>query len=236
MKKKYGTLRLCIDYRQLNKVTIKNKYPLPRIDDLFNLVKRDAVFSKIDLRSKYHQVHIKEEEIYKTTFRNRYGNYGFIVVLFGLTNAPSTFMCLMNSVLCLYLDKFVIVFIDYILVYSKNEEEHVEHLAVVLRVLREHQLYHKLSKCGSSRLRYITWDIFFSKEGIVVYPENIRAIMEWIAPRNVDDVRSFMGLERYYRRFIKNFSQIAYPITSLQRRGKKFEWTEECEASFEQLK
>ena len=136
VKKKDGTLRLCIEYRLLNKVAIKNRYPLLRIDDLFDQLKGETMVSKIDLRSRYHQVRIKEEDIFKTTFRTRYGHYEFAVVPFGLTNAPATFMCLMNSVLHPYLGKFVIVFIDDILVYSKNEEEHVEHLAAMLRLVR----------------------------------------------------------------------------------------------------
>jgi len=148
VKKKDGTLRLCIDYRLLRKVTIKNMNPLPRIDDLFYQLKGATMFSKIDLRSRYHQVQIKEEDIYKTTFQTRYGNYEFVVVLFGLSNSPATFMCLMNSMLRPYLDKFVIVFIDDILVYSKNEEEHVEHLAAVLTLLIEHQLYANINKCS----------------------------------------------------------------------------------------
>jgi hypothetical protein len=136
VKKKDGTLRLCIHYRQLNKVTVKNKYPLPRIDDLFNQVGGAYIFSKIDLRSGYHQVRIKGEDIHKISFRMRYGHYEFVVVPFGLTNAPATFMCLMNNVLSKFLDKFVLVFIGDILIYSKNREEHEEHLRLVLQVLR----------------------------------------------------------------------------------------------------
>jgi hypothetical protein len=147
VKKKDGTLRLCIDYRQLNKVTIKNKYPLPRIDDLFDQLGGASIFSKIDLRSGYHQVQIKGEDIHKTAFRIQYGHYEFVVVPFGLTNALATFMCLMNNVLSKFLDKFVLVFIDDILIYSKNREEHEEHLRLVLQVLRENQIYAKFSKC-----------------------------------------------------------------------------------------
>jgi len=145
-------------------------------------------------------------------------------------------MCLMNSVLCLYLNKSVIVFIDDTLVYSKNEEEHVEHLAAMLSLSREHKLYAKLNKCSFFQTEVHYLGHVVSKEGISVDPEKIRAITGWVAPKNVDEVRSFMGLAGYYRRFIRNFSQITYPITSLQRKGKKFEWTEECEASFERLK
>jgi hypothetical protein len=128
VNKKAGTLRLCIDFRKLNKVTVKNKYPLPRIDDLFDQLKGAKIFSKIDLRSRYHQVRIKDEDIRKTTFRTRYGHYKFIVVPFGLSNTPVVFMCLMNGVLKNYLDKFFIVFLDDIFVYSKSEEEHEKHL------------------------------------------------------------------------------------------------------------
>jgi hypothetical protein len=141
-------LRLCIDFWQLNKYTIKNKYPLPRIDDLFDQLRGTKVFSKIDPRSRYHRVRINEEEIHKTTFRTRYGHYEFVVVPFGLTNKPSAFIYLMNDIFKNYLDKFVIVFLDEIIVYSKFEEEHEHHLRLVLKVLREHQLYAKLSKCS----------------------------------------------------------------------------------------
>jgi hypothetical protein len=148
VKNKNGTLRPCIDFRQLNKYTIKNKYPLPRIDDLFDQVRGAKLFSKIDLRVGYHQVRIKEEDIHKTTFRTRYRHYEFVVVPFALTNAPSVFMCLMNGIFKNYLYKFVIVFLDDILIYSKAEEEHEHHLRLVLQVLREHQLYANLSKCS----------------------------------------------------------------------------------------
>jgi hypothetical protein len=147
VKNKDRTLRSCIDFRHLNKFTIKNKYHFPRIDDLFDQLKGARIFSKIDLRSSYHQVRIKEENISKTTFRTRYGRYEFIVVTFGLTIAPVVFMCLMNGVFREYLDKFVIVFLHDILIYSKSEEEHEKHLRMVLQVLREHKLYAKLSKC-----------------------------------------------------------------------------------------
>jgi hypothetical protein len=138
---------LCIDYKQLDKTTIKKKYPLPRIDDLFNQLGGASIFSKIDLRHGYHQVQIKDEDIQKMTFRTRYGHYEFVVVPFGLTNAPTTFMCLMNNVLNKFLDRFVLVFIDDILIYSKNREEHEEHLRLVLQLLRENRLYAKFSKC-----------------------------------------------------------------------------------------
>jgi hypothetical protein len=221
VKKKDGTLRLCIDLWQLNKVTVKNKYPLPRIDDLFDQLKGAKIFSKIDLRSGYHQVRIKDEDINKTTFRTRYGHYEFTVVSFGLSNAPFVFMCLMNGVFRDYLDKFVIVFLDDILVYSKSEEEH-EHLRLVLQVLRGHQLYAKLSKCSFYQRKIHYLGHIISEEGITVDLEKVEAIREWSVPRNVVEVKSFMGLAGYYRRFIAGFSKISHPITSLQRKEKKF--------------
>eukprot|EP00253_Pinus_taeda_P011976 PITA_11976 len=236
VKKKDGTFRMCIDYRQLNKLTIKNKYPLPRIDELFDQVKGATVFSKIDLRSGYHQIRIKDEDIAKTAFRTRYGHYEFVVLPFGLTNAPATFMCLMNSIFHQYLDRFVLIFIDDILVYSRTMEEHQEHLRIVLQTLREHQLYAKFSKCDffKEEIQYLGHVI--TKEGIAVNPEKIKAIMDWPIPKDVTDVQSFMGLAGYYRIFVKGFSKVAFPITSLQKKGKTFHWTPNCQKSFEQLK
>ena len=147
VKKKDGTLRLCIDYRQLNKLTVKNKYPLPRIDDLFDQLKGASIFSKTDLRSGYHQLRIKDVDVHKTVFRTRYEHYEFLVMPFGLKNAPTTFMDLMNRVFRSYVVQFVVVFIDDILLYSKDRENHDTHLRVVLESLRKEQLYAKLSRC-----------------------------------------------------------------------------------------
>jgi hypothetical protein len=222
VKKKDGTLRLCIEFRKLNKVTVNNKYPLPMIDDLFYQLKNEKIFSNIDLRSGYHQVRIKYEDINTTAFRTRYGNYEFTMVPFGLSNAPTIFMCLMNGVFGEYLYKFVIVFFDDILIYSKSEEEHEQHLKMVLQVLREHHLYSKLSKCSfyKNQIHYLGHII--SEEGTIVDIENIKAIRGWSALKNVTEVRFFMGLVGYYKRFIAGFSKIAHSITSLQKKGVKF--------------
>jgi hypothetical protein len=188
------------------------------------------------LRSGYHQLRIKEDDVPKTAFKTRFGHYEFTVLPFGLTNAPGVFMSLMNGVFREYLDKFVQVFIDDILIYSRTMEEHDEHLRLVLQCLREHKLYGKLSKCSfyQSRIHYLGHVI--SGEGIAVDPAKVEAIMEWPAPTNVTEVRSFMGLAGYYRRFVEGFSRIANPITELQKKNKKFVWTEKCAEAFRRLK
>ena len=173
VKKKDGTLRLCIDYRQLNKLTVKNKYPLPRIDDLFDQLKGASIFSKIDLRSGYIQLRIKDADVHKTAFRTRYGHYEFLVMPFGLTNAPASFMDLMNRVFRPYVDQFVVVFIDDILVYSKDRESHDTHLQVVLETLRKEQLYAKLSKYEFWMNEVSFLGHIVSKEGIRVDPKKI---------------------------------------------------------------
>uniref|UniRef100_A0A2N9HS09 Reverse transcriptase domain-containing protein n=1 Tax=Fagus sylvatica TaxID=28930 RepID=A0A2N9HS09_FAGSY len=236
VKKKDGSMRLCIDYRELNKVTIRNKYPLPRIDDLFDQLRGSEVFSKIDLRSGYHQLRVKEEDIPKTAFRTRYGHYEFLVMPFGLTNAPAVFMDLMNRVFHEYLDSFVIVFIDDILVYSKSQEEHEEHLRIVLQILRDRKLFAKLKKCEFWMDRVVFLGHVISRDGITVDPSKIEAVVNWVRPTNVSEVRSFLGLAGYYRRFVEGFSCIATPLTRLTRKNAKFEWTNECERSFQELK
>ncbi|KAL5578375.1 hypothetical protein UlMin_020074 [Ulmus minor] len=236
VKKKDGTLRMCIDYRELNKVTIKNRYPLPRIDDLFDQLKGATIFSKIDLRSGYHQLKIKEEDVPKSAFRTRYGHYEFLVMPFGLTNAPAAFMDLMNRVFKEFLDKFVIVFIDDILIYSKTKEEHEEHLRITLRTLEEHKLYAKFSKCEFWLDKVHFLGHVVSKDGVSVDPAKIEAVSKWPAPTNVTEIRSFLGLAGYYRRFVEGFSSLTAPLTALTKKGKKYEWTEKCEESFQELK
>ena len=236
VKKKDGSLRLCIDYRELNRVTIKNRYPLPRIDDLFDQLQGAAVFSKIDLRSGYHQLRIKAHDIPKTAFRTRYGHYEFLVMPFGLTNAPAAFMDLMNRVFRDFLDQFVIVFIDDILVYSKSEKDHKTHLRLVLQRLREHKLYAKFDKCKFWLSEVGFLGHIVNRQGISVDPEKIRAVLEWSRPTNVTEVRSFLGLAGYYRRFVEGFSRIAVPLTKLTQKKEKFVWTDQCEESFQRLK
>jgi hypothetical protein len=236
VKKKDESLRLCIDYRQLNAVTIKNKYPLPHIDVLFDQLVGAKVFSKIDLRSGYHQIKIRASDIPKTAFSTRYEMYEYLVMSFGLTNVPAYFMYLMNSVFMLELDKFVVVFIDDILVYSRNEEEHDGHLHVILQRLREHRLYAKLSKCDFwlKEIKFLGHTI--SHEGVVVDPDKVQEVMDWKPPTTVRQIRSFLGLAGYYQRFIPNFSRIAKPMMELLKKEAKFEWGQKCEDAFHTLR
>ena len=236
VKKKDKSLRMCVDYRPLNAVTIKNKYPLPRIDILFDQLAKAKVFSKIDLRSGYHQIKIRPEDIPKTAFSTRYGLYEYLVMSFGLTNAPAYFMYLMNSVFMPELDKFVVVFIDDILIYSENESDHEEHLRIVLSRLREHKLYAKFSKCEFWMSKVPFLGHILSRDGISVDPSKVQEVMDWKAPTSVHEVRSFLGLAGYYRRFIPDFSKIAKPMTRLLQKDEKYKWTPECETAFHTLR
>jgi len=214
--------RLVSDYRPLNAVTIKNKYPIPRINDLLDQLAGARVFSKMDLRSGYHQIKIRKEDIPKTAFVTRYGSYEYTVMSFGLTNAPATFMRLMNSIFMDYLDKFVVIYIDDILIYSKTDEEHDEHLRLVLTRLREHRLYAKFSKCEFWLDKLVFLGHVISANGVEVIPDKIQAILDWKTPMSVKDIRSFLGLAGYYRRFIEGFSKIAKALTGLLKKDRKF--------------
>ena len=229
VKKKDGSLWLCIDYRQLNRVTIRNQYPLPRINELFDQLQGSRVYSKIDLRSGYHQLRVQESDVPKTAFRTRYGHYEFLVMPFGLTNAPAAFMDLMNRVFQPYLDRFVIVFIDDILVYSSSSEEHSEHLRIVLQTLRERQLYAKLSKCQFWLDRVAFLGHVISVEGVSVDPQKIEAMVNWKPPKNMSKVKIFLGLAGYYRKFVEGFSRIAAPLTKLTRKDVKYDWVDACQ-------
>ncbi|WVZ93480.1 hypothetical protein U9M48_039455 [Paspalum notatum var. saurae] len=205
-KKDQGGKRLCVDYRPPNAVTLKNKYPPPHIDILFDQLGGAIV--------RYHQIKVREEDIPKTAFSTRYGLYEYLVMSFGLTNAPAFFMYLMNSVFMNELDKFVVVFIDDILVYSKNEKEHEEHLRIVLSRLREHKLYAKFSKCAFWLKEVAFLGHILSAKGVVCRSQEAG----------------------YYRRFIKDFSKIAKPMTALTRKNAKFAWSQKCEEAFGTLK
>jgi hypothetical protein len=212
-KERWNSKNVCVDYRSWNEVTIKNKYPLPQIKDLFDQMKGTSVFSKIDLKLGYHQLRIRESEIPKTVFHTQYGLYEYIVMSFGLTNALPYFMYLMNKVSMEYLDEFVVVFIDDILIYSKMEVEHEEHLRLVLEKLRANQLYAKFNKCEFWLSQVTFLGHVISARGVLVNPGKIRDVLNLMPPTNISEIRSFLGLAGYYHRFIQDFSKIANPMT-----------------------
>lgn len=236
VKKKDGSRRMVIDYRLLNKITVKNKYPLPRIDELLDQLAGAKVFTKLDLMSGYHQIRVKASDVPKTAFRTRYGHYEFRVLPFGLTNAPATFMRLMHDVFRPLLDICVLVFLDDILIYSKNPDEHLVHLRKVLTLLRENKLYAKLSKRAFSLDSVDFLGHVISAEGIKVDPRKIDSILKWPTPGNTTDVRRFHGLASYYRRFVHQFANTAAPLTTLTGSKSRFVWTPPAQVSFGALK
>ena len=236
VRKKEGDLRMCVDYRALNKQTVKNTYPLPRIDELLDRLHNAKVFSKLDLRSGYHQIKIQEDDIPKTAFRTRYGLYEFLVLPFGLTNAPATFMCLMNDVFKEELDSIVIIYLDDILIFSENEEQHKIDLERVLRKLEQHKLYAKLSKCEFFKSEVAFLGHVISEKGIAVDPSKVKSIVDWPNLTCVNDIQSFLGLVNYYRRFIRNLAKIAAPLTELLKKDNPFVWSSLQESAFRMLK
>ena len=236
VKKQDGSLRLCVDYRALNRVTKKNRYPMPFITDLTDRLHGARYFSKIDLRSGYWQVKVAEEDVHKTAFRTRYGHYEFNVMPFGLTNAPATFMRMMNDVLRPLLDECVVVYLDDILIYSKTLEEHKVHVSKVLQLLRENQLYAKLSKCSfaQSQVDYLGYRI--DTDGLHAEERKLSAVKEWPEPADKHQLMQFLGLANYYRKFVQNFSTIAAPLTALLKKVADWDWTEQCRQAFESLK
>jgi hypothetical protein len=236
VEKKDKELHLCVDYRPLNAVTIKNMYPLPHNFILFDQLARARVFSKIDLHSGYHQIKIRAEDIPNTAFMTRYGLYEHLAMSFGLMNVLAHFMYLMNSDFMPELDQFVVVFIDDILVYSKSLEEHEEHLWIVHQRLREHQLYAKFSKCELWIKEVPFLGHVVSPEGIAVDSNKVKEVLEWTPPMTVSEVWSFLGLAGYYRRLILNFSKIMKPVIELLKKGIKYVSSEACDESFKHLK
>lgn len=236
VKKADGSQRLCVDYRALNKVTIKNRYPLPRIRELLDRLQGCSVFTKLDLASGYHQIRIAKEDVEKTAFRTRYGHFEFLVMPFGLTNAPATFQALMNKIFHQEIDQFVVVYLDDILIYSKNMDEHRTHLARVLQVLQEHQLYAKWKKCSFAQPAISYLGHVIDKEGIHTDPDKIRVVRDWKAPKNAQGVRSFLGLANFFRRFIQGFADLAHPLYELTKKKATFVWQTVHEEAFEKLK
>ena len=235
-RKKDGSLRLCIDYRGLNRATIKNRYEIPRLDDLIDRIQDAKIFSKIDLRSGYYQIRVREEDIFKTGFCTRYGHYEYTVMPFGLTNAPATFNCLMNNIYREYLDKFVLVFFDDILVFSNHIEDHVKHLRIVFHLLRTSVLFAKKSKCEFFREKLEYLGHMISNQGVEPTTQKIEAIRNWPTPKTPKHIKSFLGLVGFYRKFIEGYARIASPMTNLLRKNVKFDWSLQCQTSFDSLK
>jgi hypothetical protein len=232
VRKKEGTLRMVIDYRGINKLTKRNQYPLPRIDDLLDHLNGAQVFSSFDLMSGYHQGRITEEDIPKTAFRIPQGLYQFKVLPFGLTNAPATFQKVMNDVLQPLLGKCVLVYMDDILGYSKNGAEHEEHLCAVLQLLREHKLYCKLKKCSFFQSEVAFLGHLVRGAGVRADPQKVEAVRAWPAPRTVHDIRCFLGLTNYFRKFILGYSSIARPLMDLLKDQVPWAWTQVQEEAF----
>ena len=208
--KKDGGWRLCIDYRALNRVTVRNQHPLPRIDEMFEQLHGSVVFSKLDLASGYHQIRMHEDSVVKTAFKTRYGHYEFLVMPFGLTNAPATFQSVMNSVLSPYLDRFVLVYLDDILIYSSSLSEHLVHLRKVLAALREAKLYCKLSKCLFCVPEVEYLGHLLTPEGVKMDPSKVHSLVTWPTPTSVTQLKSFLGLLGYYDSFIDHLADVAF--------------------------
>jgi hypothetical protein len=236
VKKKEGDLRMCIDYRALNKQTVRDTYPLPRIDELTDQLLGARIFSKIDLRSGYHQIRVHPDDTHKTAFKTRYGLYEFRVLPFGLTNAPGTFMRLMNDIFREELDRCVIIYLDDILIFSPNEEQHREDVRKVLQKLRQENLYAKKTKCEFFRREIAFLGHVISGEGIEPDPAKVTTVQKWPRLTHVKEVQSFIGLVNYYRTFIPDYAKIATPLTNLLRKDQPFEWKAEQEEAFIALK
>ncbi|CAI7801781.1 unnamed protein product, partial [Closterium sp. NIES-53] len=230
-----GTLRMCIDYRALNKQTVKNKYPIPRIDDLLDQLRGATVFSKLDLWSGYWQIKMADNSVHKTAFRTRYGSYEYLVMSFGLCNAPAMFQAEMNHILRPLLDECVVVYLDDILIYSKNMKEHVEHLRKVFEILRKNKFYVKLSKSDFALKKVQFLGHMVSVEGVHVDPRKIKAVKKWKVSENVKELQQFLGFANYYNRFVPQYAKIAAPLTDLLKKDTPYKWGTPHQQAMEQL-
>jgi hypothetical protein len=235
VKKKDGSWRFCTDYRSLNVVTVKDRFPIPTVDDMLEELYGAAYFTKLDLRAGYHQVRVNPSDVNKTAFRTHNDHYEYLVMPFGLCNAPSTFQAIMNSIFRTYLRKFILVFFDDILVYSPTWNEHLLHVKQTLDILRQHQFFAKDSKCvfGQQELEYLGHIV--TNRGVKVDNSKIAAMVAWPPPTTISELRGFLGLTGYYRKFVQNYGIIARPLTNLLKKGK-FGWNEDADTAFLALK
>ena len=236
VKKKDGSLRLVVDYRGLNKITVRNRYALPLISSLLERLSGAKVFTKLDLRGAYNLVRIRPGDEWKTAFRTRYGHFEYTVMPFGLTNAPAVFQHMANDIFRDFLDTFTIVYLDDILIYSKTQEEHDIHVRQVLQRLREYGLYAKLEKCSFDHNHVEFLGYVVSQQGISMDPSKVQTVLNWQIPRSVRDVQCFLGFANFYRKFIKNYSNIVMPLTEMTRKNKPFTWSSSAAKAFENLK
>ena len=230
--KKDGSKRACVDYRALNNITIKDRYALPLINELHDRIRGSKVYTKLDFRGAFNLIRIKEGEEWKTAFRTRYGLFEYLVMPFGLTNAPASMQRLSNDALHEYLDIFVIVYLDDILVYSENEEEHVKHVKLVLARLKEYNLLLKPEKCEFHKTQVEFLGYIIGTHGIRMDQAKVATVLDWPTPTSVKNVQAFLGFANFYRRFIEGYSKIAQPLTELTRKDLTFEWTAKAETAF----
>jgi hypothetical protein len=227
---------MCVDCRAINNITVKYRHPIPRLDDMLDELHGSCIFSKIDLKSRYHQIRMNEGDEWKTAFKTKYGLYEWLVMPFGLTNAPSTFMRLMNHVLRAFIGRFVVVYFDDILVYSKDLNEHIEHLRYVFDVLKCEKLYANFKKCNFCMEKVIFLGYVVTTTGIEVDEEKVKAIKEWPTPKSITEVRSFHGLASFYRHFVKDFSTLAAPLTEIIKKNVGFHWGADQDNAFATIK
>jgi len=235
IQKKDGSWHFCGDYRRLNELTIKNRFPMPIIEEILEELAGSKYFSKLDMKSGYHQVRMKVEDEYKTTFKTHHGHYQFRVMPFGLTNAPATFQCIINEVLSPFLRKLVMVFLDDILIYSPSLQTHPQHLEQVFQKLREHNLYMKANKCSFAQHQLEYLGHIISGAGVSTDPSKTSAMIQWPTPKSVTELRGFLGLTGYYRRFVKNYGIVAKPLTKLLKKNQ-FIWSSTAQQAFDKLK
>lgn len=236
VNKKDGTWRFCIDYRALNEITVKNKYPMPVVDELLDELSGARWFTKLDLRSGYHQIRLLPQDEHKTAFKTHQGYYEFKVMPFGLTIAPATFQGLMNTIFGTMVRKFVLVFVDDILVYSKSLKEHVDHLKAVFTQLERHQLFVKESKCSFAQKHLEYLGHIIGETGVSTDPAKIEAVQNWPSPKSVRQLRGFLGLAGYYRKFIRNYGLLTKPLTTLLKKDVRFNWGTAKQEAFEAVK